>query len=276
MSYKTGKVKRLQYHHTNGTEMLPIGVLRNISIRPEVRSMIREPGTNTRKLQLIKAGLIVPRLTFTWDLQSWTATQEFITTYCIPTAEGARTMIDMEYTDGQEQNKLVEVLIDRFTCRCRSGDLIKATAEGYAKNMTANELTFVTEQTKQALDWTKSTMKITGGTLTNWLNWEFSVNHNVDVIQTGTSQVPTDLLEKEALYSGVIRLARDTNDTKVDDLIAETKPASIAYLLVDYDVPTTKTFTFTSPIYKTVTVDMVDLNLSVENITWECNALAIT
>jgi len=276
LSYKTGKDKRLQFYNAGDSALLPIGVMRNISVRPEVRNMIREPGTATRKLQLLKAGLIVPRLTFTWDLQSWTATEEFITKYCIPTAEGARTLVDMEYYDGTEKNELDDVLIDRFTCRCTSGDLIKATAEGYAKNILDGTGTFVAEQTTQAMDWTKATVKIAGSTLTNWLNWEFGVNHNIDVIQTGTDQTPSDLLEKEALYTGSIRLARDSNDTKVDDLIAETKPASIAYLLVDYGTPTTKTFTFTSPIYRTVTVDMVDLNLSIENIVWECNALAIT
>jgi len=239
--------------------------------------MIREPGSNTRKLSLLKAGLIIPQVDLTWNIQNWSATNEFITNYCIKTAEGARTAVDLRYTDGTDNNYVDNVLIDRFSCSCRTGGSILCRANGPGVNIVANSTAFANELSQAKSDWQDATVKIAGGTITNWLNWEFRVNNNTEPIQVGVNQKPSSVIEKQAEYSGIIRLARDASASKLLDVLTETKPASIAYLIADNQgSPVTKTFTFTSPLYRVSSVEMTDLNLTIEQLTWEGDSLTTT
>lgn len=286
MSFLTGVTKKVNLIDTTPSPDVGyfLGVIRNARLRSESVKVIREIATSSRRLNLLRPAFIVPKLSLNFDLQEWRASNDFILNHCIPSGEVARSKFILRYSDGTDDLYICKngttggSLVENFKISCASGEPVRCTAEVVAESMIdspGDKPSVWSESSTEKADWSDQVIKINDVTQTNWLNWDFGVTHNTESIQLGQNINPSETIEKEILYSGTIVLAR-TGASSLKTALAGTKLTSIAYLVKDKATPTTKTFLFTAPIYKINTVELTDLNLSMERIEWECEKLTIS
>lgn len=231
----------------------------------------KEPVTGTRTLDLLQQTGVVPGIDWT---QTVKVLGDYITTYAMPTAQGAIIAHSLGYTDGAETNELKLAKVNRCNIVVRRGETIKAELSALAEDLaTFSPATFL-HKTEAAMDWTDAGLSIES-TITNWREFGFGVDNNVKAEFLGTGLVPSDVEEGEAVYSGYAIISRKAASKFADVKAGVAK--TVAITLTDHQTtPVATTFTFAAAILKISRVEVRGLGMELERIEWEAPGLVIS
>jgi len=115
-----------------------------------------------------------------------------------------------------------------------------------------------------------------GGTsITKWQEVEFGVDNKVAQEILGTDILPTEVHEREAVYTGhIVRAVSGT--TEIADVLAGTTKTVVLTLTDNQATPVAKTFTFADAYLKTSRVSARGLEMIVERIDWNAKTMVIS
>jgi len=230
-----------------------------------------EAGTGQRALAtepMVTEAL--PVLRFTMNIQRIT---DYINTKAIIDAEGAVPATTLYTDDGTNDHDLTASKVNTCEVRVRRGESIKAILEVIGKTWGTETYVAGVAREEQPTDWTKATITI-GSAITNWRMFNMLVNNNVASEFLGTGVTPSDVFERQALYSG--RVERSITGARKFDKVSTPTKEDVVIAITDYQsTPVTKTYTFDKAAIKTSRVRVPALNLDIETIEWECGDLDI-
>lgn len=233
-------------------------------------TVTKEPGTGQRKLASISSSHVYYSLDFKMKVQ---VLATFITPYCMPTAEGEITAVDMYVYDGITKRD--------FTMYCNTCNLeVKQTGAivasvqmlGIANDVGDETITFDTEvpMTKSAV----TTFSVGGTSIAKWISLSFGVNNNVEVVSTGNGVAATEIFAKQAEYSGEIEFAKTAELTY--GYSTDVAKDVVIVLTDNQSAPVATTFTFDDARSTSNSYNVAELGLTIERISWEGDELTIT
>jgi len=152
-------------------------------------------------------------------LANFIADKDGTNKFCFVSAEGALSTYNLYVTDGLDADKWTTCLTDRCEVSIPIRGSIEASIDILAKTVTTQAYGSAPGAINDAiLNHTNvNTLKIGDISIaTDFLNFRFAVNHNIQQEVLGTTLTPTEVLQRETKYSGTIRRALKTQSFKAD------------------------------------------------------------
>jgi len=231
-------------------------------------------GEGTRAIAFRKITAVRPKVSWTQNVRKLT---DYLTTYALITAEGAVPAHNLALDEGGGGLHLfTDCKVNTCRITIRQMESIKAALEVLAKDRSTQTTWTFVKATEEAMYKTALTTLSIGGTPeTKWQEVEFGVDNNVIQEILGVAIKPTEVGERQALYSGhIIRAVAQAS--LVSDVIAGT-PKTIEIALTDNaTTPVTKTFTFANAELRRSQVQARGLDMVIERIEWEAKTMVIT
>lgn len=230
-------------------------------------------GEGARTIAAQKIVAVKPALRFTMNLRRL---EDYITTKAIITAEGAVPAHNLMVKIGTEYYDLVGWKVNTCRVTIRQMESIKAALEILGKDIITGASWTFEKRTEDAM-WKDAVaeLKIATTDIANWREVEFGVDNKVLQEILGTAIKPTELGEREAIYTGHI-LRAHANSSYVPTVMAGTTNDVIVKLTDKQATPVSKTVTFADAYMKTARLTGRGLEMVVERIDWESKSLAIT
>lgn len=230
-------------------------------------------GEGSRAISAQKIVEVRPKLSWSMNVRKLA---DYITLNAMITAEGAVPSHDLAVKIGTEYHLLTGCKVNTCKITIRQRETVKAALEVFAKDRTAGASWTFVKATDAAM-WKDSltTLSIGGTPVTNWSEVEFGVDNKVVQESLGIDIKPTEIGEREAVYSGYVLRAVNTA-TLIPDVIAGTPKTIIMTLTDNQGTPVAKTFTFANAVLKTSRVNVRGLEMVMERIEWEAKGLVIS
>jgi len=230
-------------------------------------------GEGSRAISAQKIVAVNPKLSWTMNVRKL---DDYITLNGMITAEGAVPSHDLAVKIGTEYHLLTACKVNTCKITIRQKETVKAALEVLAKGRSAGASWTFVKATDAAM-WKDSliTLSIAGTPVTNWSEVEFGVDNKVVQESLGVDILPTEMGEREAVYSGYILRAVNVA-TLIPDVISGTPKTIVMALRDNQGTPVTKTFTFANATLKTSRVNVRGLEMVMERIEWEAKGLVIT
>jgi len=231
-------------------------------------------GEGTRTIAFRKITAVRPKVSWTQNIRKLA---DYITLNAMITAEGVVPAHDLALDEGGGGFHLFTGCKVN-TCRItiRQAESIKAALEVLAKARSTQTTWEFVKASEEAMYKTALTsLKIGANPETKWQEVEFGVDNNAIQEILGSEILPTEVGERQALYSGhIIRAVAQAS--LVSDVILGT-PKTIEIKLTDKaTTPVTKTFTFTNAELRRSQVQARGLDMVIERIEWEGKTMVIT
>jgi len=230
-------------------------------------------GEGARTIATQKTVEVKPALRWTMNVRRL---EDYITSKAFITAEGAVPAHVLAVKIGSEYHKLTGCKVNRCTLSIHQIESIKAQLEVFAKDREVGASWEFAKRTEEAM-WKDAvtTFTIEATPVTNWSEIEITVDNKVLQEILGTSIKPSEVGEREAMYSGRI-LRAVSGTTLIADALAGTKKDIVIALTDQQSTPVTKTFTFADATLRSVPVKVRGLEIVYEEINWEGKSLVIT
>ena len=232
-----------------------------------------EPGTGGRQLATLPlTASALPRLRFTMNIRRLT---DYVNTNAIITAEGTVPSHTLYSTDGVNPHDLTSAKVNTCEIRINRGESIKAIIEVIGKTWGSTAFQAGLARAEDPIDWTKATLSIAGASITNFRNMGFTVNNSVQAEFLGTTLTPTEVFERQAIYSGFVE--RSVTGADKFSVVAAGTKSSVVYAITNNEtIPVTKTYTFSSCPLRVSRKPVRALDLDIERIEWDSGVLVIT
>lgn len=230
-----------------------------------------EAGTATRQVDQTSTG-------FYYEIQLRGKVKRFtdyITTYCMITAEGNLPSHNIYVDDGIESRGFTGCYVDKCNISGRQNGVVMADITIKALADEVKDLT-ITEATEAPISKAGvSTISFGGAAKTKWTTWNFAVDNHVQVVATGNGVAATEIYAKEATYSGQVQFVKTAGF--VFGFGTSVTNSTVVYTIVDnQSSPVTKTFTFASAKFESNEYGPEELDLNYETVTWRGYSLVIS
>jgi len=238
--------------------------------RPTVN---QEVGSDTgRTLAADKVVSVKPQLEFTMNVRRLV---DYLTTYCMITANGAVPAHDMIVTDGSETFKLFSCKADKIRITINQTDPIKAVVTVLALSYgTAATGTFLFRTEAPMYKDAVGTLTL-DGTVVNWKEIEISCDNNVLQEILGSTITPAAVEEQHALFEITITRAKPATS-----LIGAAYNGTAQTLVIELDdhqtSPVEKILTFTDCFISTSQLEDHELGIVYEKITVKAKTYTLT
>ena len=266
--YKINRFESPAYYGLGGTVMTAT-IDPDAEIATEVGC-----GEGTRAIAFRKIAAVRPKISWTQNIRRLV---DYITLNALITAEGAVPEHNLAVDEGAGGLHLFTGCKVN-TCRItiRQSESIKAALEVLAKaRSTQTTWTFVKATDEAMYKTALTTLSIGGVAETKWQEVEFGVDNNVIQEMLGVSILPTEVGERQALYSGhIIRAVAQAS--LVPDVLTGTPKTIVITLTDNQATPVAKTFTFTNAELRRSQVQARGLDMIIERIEWEGKTMVIT
>jgi len=144
-------------------------------------------GTGRRGLYNILLGVREPRFEIDMLLQDPTFLDNILD------GQTALSFLHLKVGSGGEGLTFTEAFGNRITGSCKAGDAVNATIEFWAKDCAALASGATTVDLDTPMRWSDSVVSVDGETVTDWHEWRFEVNNNLqrlpNVIEGGTRAI---------------------------------------------------------------------------------------
>ena len=230
-------------------------------------------GEGSRTIAAQKITEVRPKISWNMNVRKL---QDYILNNAMISGEGAVPSHDLAVKIGSEYHLLTGCKVNTCKLTIRQKETVKAAIEVLAKDRSAGSSWTFAKATENAM-WKNAltTLSIGGSSVTNWSEVEMGVDNKVIQEILGTNVKPTEIGEREAIYSGYI-LRTVNAATLVPDVISGTQKTVIITLTDNQTVPVAKTFTFANANLKTSRVNVRGLEIVWERIEWEAKGLVVS
>lgn len=278
----TGKRLRVNYNKRLGifSGVQPLGVVRRLRVGSETTSL-REPGTGTRRLTIIKQSHTIPHADIDYDFQ----TGRFISGYClagIPQAESDLSGVDLRWFDGCSGYRSRGVWLVN-TCRVstRVDESVPVSVSLIGQRIGAGSgtlaLLHVSESGIGKACWADTKVRMgaacgpSATEITNWTEWEFNINNNIATQQLGRDTFASEVYDQQMEYNGSIsRSIRCGQGSKLSPVSGGTLER-MEYIISGIDGQAWH-YCFSSGLYTVSRTEVSDLGLFFETIEWEAGS----
>ena len=240
----------------------------NVSVR-HVSSTTNTPQTQTRTVDQVNTDRYY-EIHVKGKVQVLT---DYVTTYAMPTAEGALTSHSIAVEDGNESVGYTGCLVDKCTLTIERHNVLMADLIIKATGNEAKDLS-PTDETETSI--TKAgvtTLTLGGAAISKWTEFSWGVDNHVELQGSGTADTISDIYGKEATYSGNIKFVKNTN---VQYTVATGTKALVITITDNQSVPVATTFTFAACGGKTDDTSVAELGLFTESLDWDAAGLVIS
>ena len=254
------------------------GIVTNAT--PEMRvDYDEQAATGQYQLAVQQTVAIYPRLRLEMKLQrlaNFIADKDGTYKFCFVSAEGALSVYNLYVSDGIDADKWTTCLTDRCEVTIPIRGSIEASIDVLAKTATAQAYGSAPGAISDAiLNHTNVNTLSIGETSikTDFLNFRFSVSHNIQQEVLGTTLTPTEVLQRETKYSGTIRRALKTQSFKADAYAGT--PRDIILQINDNQTTPVKTKLTWADAYFGESKVVRGLDMIIEEIPWRAKGLTI-
>ncbi|MCW3994924.1 MAG: hypothetical protein NWE98_02090 [Candidatus Bathyarchaeota archaeon] len=240
----------------------------NVKIERHMLSTADEAGTAQRRLVNQAASGIYYIITFKLKLQNL----YFITTYCMPSEEGDLPSFNLYTDDGIEKRGFTNCLVD--TCQIsveQGGKAVVASVKVLAISSESANIS-ITPATAAPITKAGILTTLNNIQLTKWVNIDFGVNNNVQVVESGNGVECTEIFAQQAVYSGRLRWIK----TGALAYGFSTTTKHILTITVIDNESTSKTLTFSNAIGSPNSKDVEELGLTFEEVNWIADTMVIS
>jgi len=284
MSSRTGKQYRINYK--NKTPTTPVwegfGVVRRPRTSIETTSL-KEPGTGTRQLTILKQSHSTPRIGIDYDFQ----TGKFISGYVLtrPPQSIPLSGTDYAYYDGCSGWRLHgdtghPPLVNTCRVSCRVDESVKVSVDVIGKHWldgfsgTASNMPVTESGVRGKACWadTKILLGCVSGVsseVTNWTEWEFNINNNVATQQLGRDVYPSEVYDQQVEYNGRFRRSIRCGQPEKFSLISGGVTASRLMFVISGADGQCWRYCFSGVLYTVSRTEVSDLDIAYETIEWE-------
>jgi hypothetical protein len=230
-------------------------------------------GEGTRAISAQKTVAINPKLSWTMNVRNLS---DYILAMAMITGEGVVPSHDLAVRIGTEYHLFTGCKVNTCKVTIRQKETIKAALEVLAKGRSAGASWTFIKSTDAAM-WKDSltTLSIGGTPVTNWSEAEMGIDNKVQQESLGVDIMPTEMGEREAMYTGYI-LRAISGATLVPDVISGATKTMVYALRDNATTPVTKTFTFANATLKTSRVNVRGLEMVMERIEWQAKTMVVT
>src|SRR4030042_4083591 len=265
--------KNVKINRQDGTTFYELGgtiIDAKFDPRPTVN---QEVGSDTgRTLADDKVVAVKPQLEFTMNLRRIV---DYITTYCMITANGATPAHDLIVTDGSETFKLWGCKADKIKIKINQTDPITAVITvltlSYGNTATG---TFKVRTDEAMYKDAIGTLTIGGAAIVNWKEIEINIDNNVLQEILGSGITPAAVEEQHALYEITITRAKPASSL-IGAAYNGTTQTLIIGISDNQTVPVEKIITFPTTFISSPEIQDHELGVVYEKITIKAKTVTI-
>lgn len=251
---------------------------------PQTRvDMEEQAATGQYELAVLQPAAIFPRLRLEMKVQQlehyiadYSATNKF----CFVSAEGALATHNLYVTDGLDPFKWTGCLVDSCEVTIPIRGAVMATINVLAKTRTPQAYGSAPSAITDAvlMHTNVNTMTIGGTTAYDisgdFQEFRFGVNHNIQQEVLGTTLTPTEVLQRQTVYSGSIRRALKTQSWSAMAYNG-TKQTIVLQINDNRTTPKKTKFTWTNAYITTQQKSVRGLDMIIERIDWRAKDLTL-
>lgn len=273
MTYVYGKDYQINIKNASVYEAIG-GTVYEPTLDPNAE-VVTEVGCGEGARTIAAQKLVSARPTLRWTMNI-RRLADYITSKAMITAQGALPAHDLIVKIGTEYHILGSCKVNTCKLRVRQNESIKAELEVFAKTRTAGS-TFTFASRADGAMWKNAVTTFTINTVavTGWQEFDFGIDNKVVSEVLGTDILPTEVGEREALYTGRI-LRAVSGTTKIGDVLAGTEQDIVITLTDNQGTPVVVTFTFADCNIRSNPVRVRGLEMVFEEINWSGKGLVIS
>lgn len=258
------------------------GIIANAEPRTRV-DMEEQAATGQYELAVLQPAAIFPQLRLEMKVQQlehYIADYSHANKFCFVSAEGALAVHNLYVTDGLNAVKWTDCLVDSCEVVIPIRGAIMATINVLAKTRPAQAYGSAPSVITDAvlMHTNVNTMTIGGTTAYNikgdFQEFRFGVNHNIQQEVLGSTLTPTEVLQRQTVYSGSIRRALKTQSWSAM-AYSGTKQTIVLQINDNRTTPKKTKFTWTNAYISTQQKAIRGLDMIVERIDWRAKDLVL-